>query len=262
MPMAESKGLKPSVRAKREPQNHRTVDRVTRILEEVVYRPGMTFAELVRTLDAAKSSVHGFIGGLLATGWLYEDQNRFYLGPAVHSLTLASGQMRAGMVTHADLVALHEETGVAAFLGVQAGDHLIYIAEAGSDYNVGFQARSNIRRTLLVTAGGKALLAARSTAERDAYLRRRGPEERELVEKFLHDCEEIQQTRIAHNLTQPGRRYAIATTVHNRSGEAVASVTLVGTPAKVQPRADELGRVLLRHVDAWSQRSVNPREAI
>ena len=36
--------------AKASPQPHRTVDRVTRILEEVVYKPGMTFAELVRAL--------------------------------------------------------------------------------------------------------------------------------------------------------------------------------------------------------------------
>ena len=56
----------PAGRSKRVPQNHRTVDRVTRILEEVVYHPGMTFAELVRALNAAKSSVHGFMRGLLA----------------------------------------------------------------------------------------------------------------------------------------------------------------------------------------------------
>src|SRR3954469_14770920 len=105
-----------SPRTKRAPQNHRTVDRVTRILEEVVYKPGMTFAELVRALDAAKSSVLGFISGLLANGWLYQEQHRFYLGPAVYGLTMASGHIRAGLVTHEDLVALERETGVAAFL--------------------------------------------------------------------------------------------------------------------------------------------------
>jgi CRP-like cAMP-binding protein len=36
-----------------------------RILEEVVYKPGLTFAELARALNAPKSSVHGFIRGLL-----------------------------------------------------------------------------------------------------------------------------------------------------------------------------------------------------
>ena len=36
-----------------DPQTHRTIDRVTQILEEVVYHPGMSFAELVRALGAA-----------------------------------------------------------------------------------------------------------------------------------------------------------------------------------------------------------------
>src|SRR6266702_3935202 len=104
-------------RSPRTPHNHRTIDRVTRILEMVVYHPGVTFAQLARALDAPKSSVHGFISGLLANGWLYEQERRFYLGPALYGLTLASGHIRAGLVTHADLAALHEEARLAVFLG-------------------------------------------------------------------------------------------------------------------------------------------------
>jgi DNA-binding IclR family transcriptional regulator len=244
------------------PQHHRTVDRVTRILETVVYRPGITFAELARALDAPKSSVHGFIRGLLANGWLYEHDRRFYLGPAVYGLTLASGHIRAGLVTQADLAALHEETAVAVFLGVQAGDHLVYVAEVGSDALSGFEARSNIRRPLLATAGGKALLAARSEAEREAYLRRRSPHEADLVEAFLADYEEIRRTRIATNVRLGGTRFAIATTVRNHSAEVVAAITLVGPTADVQPRMQELGERLIHHADSWSQRLVRPREAI
>ena len=249
-------------KVKRAPQNHRTVDRVARILEEVVYNPGMTFAELVRALDAAKSSVHGFIRGLLAKGWLYEEQGRYYLGPAVYSLTLASGHIRAGLVTHADLAALHEETGVAVFLGVQAGDHLIYIAEAGSDSITAFEARSNLRRPMLATAGGKALLAARADGEREAYLRRRSAEEAALVEQFLDEYAAIKKTRIARNIRRGGTRFGIATTVYNPAGEAVAAITLVGPIAEVQPRAEELAAQLLRCVDALPQRPMTPREAI
>jgi DNA-binding IclR family transcriptional regulator len=246
----------------RAPQHHRTVDRVTRILEEVVYNPGMTFAELVRALDAAKSSVHGFIRGLLANGWLYEAQGRYYLGPAAYSLTLASGHIRAGLVTHADLAALHEETGVAVFLGVQAGDHLMYIAEAGSDSITGFEARSNIRRPMLATAGGKALLVARSDGVCESYLRRQWATEADLVDLFLVEYAEIKTTRIATNLRRGSTRFGIATVVHDPSGEAVASVTLVGPTAEVQPRVKELAKRLIRHVDAWPQRSMTPREAI
>jgi DNA-binding IclR family transcriptional regulator len=251
-----------AARGPRIPQSHRTVDRVTRILESVVYRPGMTFAELARALDAPKSSVHGFISGLLANGWLYEQDHRFYLGPAVYSLTLASGHIRAGLVTHADLAALHDETGLAVFLGVQAGDHLVYIAEVGSDALTVFEARSNIRRPLLATAGGKALLAARSDSEREAFLRRRGPEEADQVDAFLHEYEEIRRTGIATNVRLKGARFAIATTVDNQSGAAVASVTLVGPTADVQPRAKKLAKVLLRHADLWPDRMLAPREAI
>lgn len=249
-------------RSARVPQNHRTVDRVTRILEEVVYKPGMTFAELARALDAPKSSVHGFLSGLLAKGWLYEQDHRFFLGPAVYGLTLASGHIRAGLVTHADLAALHKATGVAVFLGVQAGDHLIYVAEAGIDAVAGFEARTNIRRTVLATAGGKALLAQRPDAEREAYLRRRNSEEAEHVEHFLNEFEQIRKSRIATNVRMAGSRFAIGATVKNQVGEAVAAITLVGPTAQVQPRVKKLSDVLLKHVDSWANRVVSPREAI
>jgi DNA-binding IclR family transcriptional regulator len=257
-----ARNARSGARAPRVPQNHRTVDRVTRILELVVYRPGMTFAELARALQAPKSSVHGFISGLLANGWLYEQDHGFYLGPAVYGLTLASGHIRAGLVTHADLAELHEQSGLAVFLGVQAGDHLVYIAEVGSDALTVFEARSNIRRPLLATAGGKALLAERSEAEREAYLRRRSPEEADLVDAFLAELAEIRRTRIATNVRLKGTRFAIATAIHNQSGAAVASITLVGPTADVQPRAKKLARLLIQHADSWSNRLTAPREAI
>lgn len=246
----------------RAPPIHRTIDRVTRILEEVVYNPGMSFAELVRALDAAKSSVHGFIRGLLAKGWLYEEQHRFYLGPAVYALTLASGHIRAGFVTHADLVALQEKTGLGIFLGVPAGDHLIYIAEAGSDAIADFEARSNIRRPLLQTAGGKALLAAQSDLERESCLRRLRMEDAEAVERFIEEYDDIRKTGIATNSRRRGTRFAIATTVHNHIGKAVAAVTLVGPAADVQPRLKELSKLLLRQTESWSHRSMKAREPI
>jgi DNA-binding IclR family transcriptional regulator len=251
-----------SAGAGRMPRNHRTVDRVTQILEEVAYRPGLTFGELARAIDAPKSSAYGFISGLLAQGWLYRADRRFHLGPAVYALSLASGHIRAGSVTPADLEALHEDSGAAVFLGVQAGEHLIYIAEVGSDPVVGFDARSNIRRRLLATAGGKALLAARSDMECEAYLRRRGPDEAELVRGFLEELPEIRATRLAVNTRQGGTRFAIAATLANPSGEVGTSVTLVGPAAGLQPREQKLRQLLLRQVDTWQQRSVQAREAI
>ena len=235
---------------------------MTQILEAVVYRPGPTFSELARVLDAPKGSVHGFISGLLANGWLYEQDHRFFLGPAIFALTLASGNIRAGHVTHEDLAALHQAAGAAVFLGVQVGDHLVYVAEVGSEELAGFLAQSDIRRPLLRTAGGKALLVARRSAEREVYLRRQMAEDPEAVEEFLAEYEDIRRTGIAAHLRLSGTRLAIGTTVRNQVGEAVASVTLVGATHDLQPRREELDTLLLAQADAWSRRSLTAREAI
>nr|PPQ61446.1 IclR family transcriptional regulator [Streptomyces sp. QL37] len=244
------------------PKSHRTIDRVTQILEEVVYNPGIGFAEIARALGAPKSSVHGFIRGLQAKGWLYEDNHRFYLGPAVYGLTLASGRIRAGQVTQADLEALHEATGLTVFLGVEAGDHLIYIGESGTDALTGFAARSNIRRTLLATAGGKALLVARADVDREAHLRRQQAESPELVSEFLSEFADISKSRVATNLLHHGAQLALAAVVRNHAGESVGAAILIGQAAEMKPREAKLRKVLLKHVDSWSAQKVSAREPI
>ena len=236
------------------PRRHRTIDRVTQILEEVVYHPRMTFAELSRALDAPKSSVHGFTRGLLAAGWLHEDNHRFYIGPALHGLTLASGHLRAGSVTDSDLRQLHEAAGATVFLGVQAGDNLIYVSEVGADLLPSFGARTNIRRRLLETAGGKALLASMPAEQRDAYLRRRAEDEAGLIEAIVAEYDEIRRTRIARNTLHSGTQFALASVVIGPSERAVAEVTLVGRSTELQPREAELSALLLEHVDRWRHR--------
>lgn len=246
----------------RTPQNHRTVDRVTRILEEVVYRPGMTFSELARAVEAPRSSVHGFISGLLARGWLHEADHRFYLGPAVYALTLARGHIRTGSVTHADLEELHEKAGAAVALGVQAGEDLIYIAEVGSDPITGFVARSGIRRRMLATSGGKVLLASKPDVELERFLRRRPPDESDMVERFLDELPAIRSTGIATNFRESGKRFAIATVLRDQAGEVLSSVTLVGSAADLEPRAEKLQVLLLRSVGSWRKQSGSRSVAI
>jgi DNA-binding IclR family transcriptional regulator len=238
------------------PKSHRTIDRVTQILEEVVHHPGISFAELTRALDAPKSSVHGFIRGLLAKGWLYENDRRFYLGPAIYGLTLAGGHIPAGQVTQADLDALHKETGMTAFLGVSAGDHLIYIGASGMDALTRFGARSNIRRMLISTAGGKALLAAWPDADRDAYLRRQQRHNPELVSEFLAEFADVRKTRIARNTLYQGAQLALASVVRNPVGDSLAVVIIVGQTNEIGSREAKLRRILLKHVDSWSRKAV------
>jgi DNA-binding IclR family transcriptional regulator len=206
-------------------------------------------------VGAPKSSVYGFVRGLLAVNWLFEQDRRLYLGPAWHSLAIASGHLRAGTVSTADLDALYRETGLTALISVRAADHLICIAEAGTDVTVRPGAPVSFRRDLLTTAGGKALLAALPETELRAFLRRRAPEEQPDVEAFLDARPSIRESGIAVNVNQRRSRTGVATVIRGPSGQAIAPVTLAGPTAEVLPRLEKLS-VLLRHrVEEWRERS-------
>ena len=98
-----------------------------------------------------------------------------------------------------------------------------------------FDARSDIRRGLLTTAGGKVLLAELPEVELEAYLRRRAPQERADVEAFLDACPAIRESRVAVNVRQTPSRTGVATVIRDPSGQVVASVTLVGSTPQVLP---------------------------
>lgn len=70
---------------------------------------------------------------------------------------------------------------MAVFLGVPAGDHLIYVAEKGTAPVEDFAARSNIQRELLRTAAGKVLLAEQPDTDLVAFIRRRSEDEAALI---------------------------------------------------------------------------------
>ena len=75
---------------------HRTVDRVTGILETVSLNPrGVTLAELATALDAAKSSVQELTNGLLARGYLVQEDGRFHLGPGPFILAARANRLAA-----------------------------------------------------------------------------------------------------------------------------------------------------------------------
>jgi DNA-binding IclR family transcriptional regulator len=245
-------------KVRQEPKNHRTIDRVTEILEHVAYNPGITFSELSRKMDAAKSSVHGFVSGLLAKGWLYQHDDGLYTGPTVYGLILANDHHRVGFVSFEDLRALHKETGATVFLGTQAGNDLIYIAEVGHDPVLGFEGQAEVRRDLLKTAGGKALLAAQPAEDCSRFLRRRSAEAGETaddVQKFVTEVSEIRRTGFAFNFRPNANRYAIATVVRSSGPGALAAVTLVGPNEEMRPRQEELCAALSKHVKRWTAKA-------
>ncbi|GAA2094187.1 IclR family transcriptional regulator [Streptomyces albiaxialis] len=150
-------------------KEHRTVSRVTGILERVARQGGARMHELAQALDAPKSSVFGLVKGLVSTGYLIEDRGVYRLGPALGSL-LAPSAPDVTEAARPSLEALRDEFGETAMLGTAVGDSLIYVAAAESQQLIRYSAPLRTRRPLYPPSAGKVILAYRTARRRDAYL--------------------------------------------------------------------------------------------
>lgn len=214
---------------------------------------GCTLTELATELDAPKSSIQGFVNGLVYTGYLDEHDRRYLLGPAPYMLTLRANRMPARTVTHDDLVALNERSGCTVLLGVRVGQHVVYVDDAGDGMYLQFIARTRARRPLLETAAGQVLLAVLPEDELHRFLQRHP--DHAAVERYLEALPEIRKTGIAVNESSPvTRTSAVARQVRDRAGHVVASVTLCGSPDEVLTRVDELSTLLREATDHWATR--------
>ncbi|WP_019631453.1 IclR family transcriptional regulator [Actinomadura atramentaria] len=235
-------------------KSHRTIDRVTRILEIVSARPqGMTLTELSREMDAPKSSIQGFVYGLVHTGFLEEHERRYFLGPAPYVLTLRANRLPARTVAHSDLVGLHERTGCSVLLGVKVGQNVVYVDEVGDTSGLQFVAYTRRHRPVLRTAAGKALLAFLDDRELHELLAVHPDQDG--IGPFLAEVDEIRRTGFVINEQSPVEGVtAVAAPVRDRAGHVVAAVTLAGPVEENAHRRAELGAVLREATARWAGR--------
>ena len=234
-------------------RHHRTVDRITQILELVSSRPeGMTLTELTRALDAPKSSVLGFVNGLVATGYLEEIDRRYALGPGPYVLTLRANRGPAGTVTHGDLVALAEESGCSVLFGIRVGGSVVYVDHIGDSARLLYVAQSKRRRPLLETAAGKVLLAEMDDESLYRYLDEHP--RRDLVDDYLNNLTSIRDTGIAINPRSPEQiTGAIGCRARDRHGRVIGAVVLAAI-ADVTAQQEQLIELLIRTTNSWASR--------
>ena len=165
---------------------HRTVDRISQVLELVAGRhEGLTLSELARDVSAPVSSMQGLVNGLVATGFLDRSGSRYFLGPAPYVLTLQARQNMARLVTHGDLTNLAEDGGHTVMFAVRIGDDAVTIDEAGNQPLLQYLARTRQRVPLLTASVGKVILAALPDDNMHDYLRR-SPRQ-DLVSEFVSE---------------------------------------------------------------------------
>ncbi|NKY34672.1 helix-turn-helix domain-containing protein [Nocardia speluncae] len=230
-------------------KHHRGVDRTVAILESVARRrDGLTLTELARALDAPVSSVQQLVYGLVAVGFLNEDDRRFTLGPGAFALTMQTDWRSIAPISHELVEDLSAELGCTMALGLLVGDNLMYFDEAGSDPAIEYYATSRSRRPVLASAGGKRLLAGLPDFELQHRLRslsERHPAGE--VDQFLAELPEIRATGLAY-----GRALedilAVAAGIPGRRGKPAAALIAVGSPASMVGRIDDVGAILLERI--------------
>jgi DNA-binding IclR family transcriptional regulator len=235
-------------------KRHRTVDRITAILEITAQSrdTGIGLAELARRLDAPKSSNQGFVHGLVAVGYLAEQGGRYLLGPGTYVATMAAGRP-AWIVPHEAVVALAERTGATALVAVRCGDDAVYVDIHGTSSLLSFYATSRLRRPLLTTAVGKAMLAMMGDADLDRYLLHHTGSEQAAVDRFLSGLPEIRRTGYAVNRQESlAGMDAVATAIPDPAAATPAVAGLAWTVGSIGTTAAELGELLVRQVQSWA----------
>jgi DNA-binding IclR family transcriptional regulator len=237
---------------------HRTVDRVIEILETVSLAPqGVTLAKLAKALDAAKSSVQELTNGLLARGYLVEDDGRFHLGPGPFILAARSNRLAALSLDHRFVVELNRILGCSVLVGVLVGDAVVFVDHVGEESPaLTYVARTHARRPLYTSAAGKTLLANLPDQEMNRLLDLAGPERAGDVGQFLAELAAIRATGLAFNRgTTLTDAFVVATPLLAGDGSVIAAISAAVEPSEAD-RLDQLG-VELKHAVAELARREN-----
>src|SRR4029453_14259101 len=231
---------------------HRTVDRVIGILETVSLSPrGVTLAELAAALGAAKSSIQELTNGLLARGYLIEEDHRFSLGPGPFILAARANKLAALSLDHRFVAELHDVLGCTIFVGVRVGDAIVFTDHAGAESpSLTFVARTHARRPLYTSAAGKTLLANVPDDEMYRLLDLAGPEQAGEGRQFLAELPEIRSRKLAFNRAITlADAYAVATPLLAPDGSLIAVIS-AAVDASQANRLDDIGEDLKNAVTA------------
>lgn len=142
-------------------EKHRTVSRVIHILELVArQRNGVSLTQLCRDLDAPRSSVHGFVQGLVSEGYLMDarDGAGYVLGVGAHTL-LASSSGSLIEILRPVTEVLHRELNETVTLAVPVGRDIAYVYAKQSSHPVTYSPQLHTRRHPWPTSTGKVFLA-------------------------------------------------------------------------------------------------------
>jgi DNA-binding IclR family transcriptional regulator len=203
---------------------------------------GVTLAELATALDAAKSSVQELTNGLLARGYLIEEDRRFHLGPGPFILAARANKLAALSLDHRFVAELGKVLGCTVLVGVRVGDAIVFTDHSGEESpSLTFVARTHARRPLYTSAAGKTLLANVPDDEMNRLLDLASPDQ-------AAELPEIRSRRLAFNRgVTLADAFAVATPLLAPDGSLIAAIS-AAVDASEADRLDDIGEQLKKTV--------------
>jgi DNA-binding IclR family transcriptional regulator len=220
---------------------HRTVSRVMAVLETVVAREpnGVRLGDLSAPIGAPKSSIHGLAKGLVAVGYLREQDGRYFTGPAVFSL-LGSGHPSLPAAYHhalEELTAKWEETTLIATL---VGDSVVYVDIVDSPRLIRAAPTLHKRAPLWPRSSGKCFLAFAEPRRRDAILRRTVSDAAER-DRIKEELAQVRASSVAINVGEIELdQSSAASPIVIASAPVTMAIVLAGPASRMAPHLDEI----------------------
>lgn len=220
---------------------HRTVTRIVRILETVA-RSGedaVGLAALTHELDAPKSSVHGFVRGLCAEGYLLESEDGYVLGPGVAHV-LGPAENSVVLLIEDVLEEISARTGETVTVAVRVGGSVVYVHSLPADYEVCYVPRLKVRRPLLPTSSGKLFFALSPKSGDSELFETYDAHTRDRLETELP---QIRRTGIAHNRGETVSDVAAVAVGVFIDSALSAAITIAGPTTRTEEHLDHYGSV-------------------
>lgn len=235
----------------REAKEHRTVSRVTMILEHVAAeRDGARLGDIAELLAAPKSSAFGLVKGLVATGYLREENGQYSIGPAISAL-LAPSRPSIESYVQPVMRTLQQRFNETVTLCVKVGSSVAYADSLESTHVIRYATPFRARRPLYPTSAGKCFLAYGSKSLRHNYLEGRFPEEK--LQNILAELTEVKQTGLALNRgeTLPDVSAVAAPLFFN--GQLTYCLSVAGPTSRISSQLDAIGRALKEEIAMLDQ---------
>lgn len=222
---------------------HRTVSRVMGIIEAVAASEprGLKLGELAEALDAPKSSVHGLAKGLVALGYLRENEIRYQTGPALPLLMPTDAEGWRQRVITEQLTILRDKWGETAMAGILVGDSVAYVQSVESSQTLRASVPLNTRVQLWPASSGKCLLSTMPLKRLENYFKRIGVDGDERTDA-IEELEQVKKQGFALNLggTAVGM-FGVASPIVLAGKPVTQTIAVTGPEVRLTGQLESLG---------------------